>query len=128
VQALAYKAYGQVTQRTATGRALEYAVFEQITRDLQSVLDDGGENPGAWGDAIYRNLQLWTIIATDLLSPENALPNETKAGLITLSEFVRRTSMKVLAGSEGLADIIEVNRTIMAGLDGSAASAEQEVI
>lgn len=128
MQALAYKAYGQVTQRTATGRALEYAVFEQITRDLQSVLDDGGENPGAWGDAIYRNLQLWTIIATDLLSPENALPNETKAGLITLSEFVRRTSMKVLAGSEGLADIIEVNRTIMAGLDGSAASAEQEVI
>lgn len=128
MQALAYKAYGQVTQRTATGRALEYAVFEQITRDLQSVLDDGGENPGAWGDAIYRNLQLWTIIATDLLSPENALPNETKAGLITLSEFVRRTSMKILAGSEGLADIIEVNRTIMAGLDGSAASAEQEVI
>lgn len=128
MQALAYKAYGQVTQRTATGRALEYAVFEQITRDLQSVLDDGGENPGAWGDAIYRNLQLWTIIATDLLSPENALPKETKAGLITLSEFVRRTSMKVLAGSEGLADIIEVNRTIMAGLDGSAASAEQEVI
>lgn len=128
MQALAYKAYGQVTQRTATGRALEYAVFEQITRDLQSVQDDGGENPGAWGDAIYRNLQLWTIIATDLLSPENALPNETKAGLITLSEFVRRTSMKVLAGSEGLADIIEVNRTIMAGLDGAAASAEQEVI
>ena len=128
MQALAYKAYGQVTQRTATGRALEYAVFEQITHDLQSVLDDGGENPGAWGDAIYRNQQLWTIIATDLLSPENALPNELKAGLITLSEFVRRTSMKVLAGSEGLADIIEVNRTIMAGLDGSAASAEQEVI
>ncbi|MFN4183314.1 MAG: flagellar biosynthesis regulator FlaF [Hyphomonas sp.] len=128
MQALAYKAYGQVTQRTATGRALEFAVFEQVTRDLQSVLDDGGANPGAWGDAIYRNLQLWTIIATDLLSPENALPNETKAGLITLSEFIRRTSLKVLAGSEGLADIIEVNRTIMAGLDGSASSVEQEVI
>lgn len=128
MQALAYKAYGQVTQRTATGRALEHSLFEQVTRDLQSVLDDGGENTGAWGDAIYRNLQLWTIIATDLLSPENMLPNETKAGLITLSEFVRRTSMKVLAGAEGLADIIEVNRTIMAGLDGSAASAEQEVI
>lgn len=128
MQALAYKAYGQVTQRTATGRALEYAVFEQITRDLQSAHDDGGMNFGAWGDAIYRNLQLWTIIATDLLSPGNVLPDETKAGLISLSEFVRRTSMKVLSGSEGLADIIEVNRTIMAGLDGSASSVEQEVI
>lgn len=128
MQALAYRAYGQVTRRTATGRALEYAVFEQITRDLQSVHDDGGANSGAWGDAIYRNLQLWTIIATDLLSADNALPDETKAGLISLSEFVRRTCLKVLSGSEGLADVIEVNRTIMAGLDGSAASVEQEVI
>lgn len=128
MQALAYKAYGQVTQRTATGRALEVAVFEQITQALQAVHDNKGADPAEWGDAIYRNLQLWSIIATDVLSPENALPEETRAGLFSLSEFVRRTSMQVLAGSEGLADIIEVNRTIMAGLDGSAASVEQEVI
>jgi len=128
LQALAYKAYGQVTQRTATGRALEIAVFEQITQALQTVHDNNGENPGEWGDAIHRNLQLWSIIAADVLSPENALPNETKAGLFSLSEFVRRTSMQVLAGADGLADIIEVNRTILAGLDGSASSVEQEVI
>lgn len=128
MQALAYKAYGQVTQRTATGRALEVAVFEQITQALQAVHDNKGADPAEWGDAIYRNLQLWSIIATDVLSPENALPEDTRAGLFSLSEFVRRTSMQVFAGSEGLADIIEVNRTIMAGLDGSAASVEQEVI
>lgn len=128
MQALAYKAYGQVTQRTATGRALEISVFEQITQALQAVHDNNGENPGEWGDAIHRNLQLWSIIAVDVVSPDNQLPAETRAGLVSLSEFVRRTSMKVLAGSEGLADIIEVNRTILAGLDGSAASVEQEVI
>ena len=128
MQALAYKAYGQVTQRTATGRALELAVFEQITQALQTADEIKHENPGEWGDAIFRNLQLWSIIVADVLSPENKLPDQTKAGLVSLSEFVRRTSMQVLAGSEGLADIIEVNRTIMAGLDGSAASAEQEVI
>ena len=128
MQSLAYKAYGQVTQRTATGRALEIAVFEQITQSLQAAHDTNGENPGEWGDAIHRNLQLWSIIAVDVLGPDNQLPTETKAGLVSLSEFVRRTSMKVLAGEEGLADIIEVNRTIMAGLDGSAASGKQEVI
>ena len=128
MQALAYKAYGQVTQRTATGRALEISVFEQITQALQAVHDNNGENPGEWGDAIHRNLQLWSIIAADVLNEENVLPSETRAGLFSLSEFVRRTSMKVLAGADGLADIIDVNRTIMAGLDGSAASAEQEVI
>ncbi|MBA3067886.1 MAG: flagellar biosynthesis regulator FlaF [Hyphomonas sp.] len=125
MQALAYKAYGQVTQRTATGRSLEYTLFEQITHALQRVHDDGGANPAEWGDALYRNMQMWSIFATDLLSPENALPTETKSGLISLSEFVRRTSMQVLAGSQGILDLIDVNRTIMAGLDGSAASFEQ---
>lgn len=122
MQSLAFKAYGQVTQRTATDKGIELALFEQITQALEVVQADKGANPGEWGDAIYRNMQLWSLIAADLLTPENALPNETKAGLISLSEFVRRTSMKILAGAEGLADLIEVNRTIMAGLDGSPAS------
>lgn len=128
MQAIAFKAYGQVTQRTASGRALELSLFEQITQDLELALNEGKTNPGQWGEAIYRNLQFWGIIAADVVHPENGLPPETRAGLVSLSEFVRRTSMKVLAGEEGLADIIEVNRTIMAGLDGSAASAMQEVI
>ena len=64
-------------------------------------------------------MQLWTLITTDLLNPDNTLAIETKAGLISLAEFVRRTSHQILSGEEGLADIIEINRTIMAGLGGA---------
>lgn len=116
MQAIAVKAYGQVTQRTASGRTLEYTLFEQITHELEIAQTEGKLNPGLWGGAIYRNLQLWNLIASDLLHPDNMLPIETRSGLISLSEFIRRTSMDVLAGSNGLSDIIEVNRTIMAGL------------
>lgn len=128
MQSLAYQAYRETTTRTASGRELECAVFEQITNELQIVRDNGGEDPVAWAEAIHRNTQLWSIIAADVMSPGNALPEETRAGLFTLSEFIRRTSMKVFAGSEGLDDIIEVNRTVMAGLYGQAATPEQEVI
>ncbi|MFN7101295.1 MAG: flagellar biosynthesis regulator FlaF [Pseudorhizobium sp.] len=128
MQALAYRAYGQVTQRTATGRSLECALIEQITQALQAVHDDGGADPAEWGDALYRNLQMWTIFSTDLMSAENGLPQETKAGLLSLSDFVRRTSLQVLGGSEGILNLIEVNRTIMAGLVGSPAMAGQEEI
>ena len=128
MQALAYRAYGQVTQRTATGRSLEYALMEQITQALQAVHDDQGADPAEWGDALHRNMQMWTIFSTDLLSDGNALPPETKAGLLSLSDFVRRTSLQVLGGSEGILSLIEVNRTIMAGLVGSPAMEGQEEI
>jgi flagellar protein FlaF len=119
LQALAYKAYGQTTRRTADPKAIEFALFEQITQALELVQADGGADLGLWADTLHRNMQLWTVIATDLLNPDNALAAETKSGLFSLSEFVRRTSHQVLSGGDGLADLIEINRTIMAGLAGT---------
>lgn len=127
MQALAFQAYGEATRRTASGRALERAVFDQITRDLQIVHDNDGADPVQWADAIQRNMQLWTIIATDVLNPENGLPEETRAALFSLSEFVRRTSLQVFSRSASLEDVIAVNRAILAGLDGSIPTTEQEV-
>ena len=44
------------------------------------------------------------------------MPDELKRSLIYLSEFVRRASLKTLAGEENISDLIEVNKTVMAGL------------
>lgn len=128
MQSLAFKAYGEATQRTASGRSLELAVFEQITQELQKVHENKGADPAEWADAIQRNMQLWTIIATDVLSDGNKLPAETRKGLFALSEYVRRASMQVLSGKAGLGDIIEINRSIIAGLNGESTQPEQEVI
>ncbi len=116
MQALAYKAYGDVARRTASEREIEFALFQQITEALESVIDPNTRNPAAWADAINRNQQLWTIIATDLLIPSNPLPEELKRSLMFLAEFVRQSSLKILAGDESIPDLIEVNRTVMAGL------------
>jgi len=116
LQALAFKAYGEITRRTAGEKEIEYALFLQITEALENVLDPETRSFSAWADAISRNQQLWTLIATDLLLPGNALPEELKRSLFFLSEFVRQTSLKVLSGEESIPDLIEVNKTVMAGL------------
>lgn len=126
MQALAVKAYGEVQQRTVGDREIEYALFRQITEALEAVSASTEFAPAAWADAISRNQQLWTIIAADLLGPANELPDDLKRSLIYLSEFVRRTSLKVLAGEDGLSDLIEVNRTVMAGLPRSAFDQAEE--
>ena len=116
MQALAFKTYGEVAKRTAGNKEIEYALFLQITEALESVRDPQTRSITDWADAIHRNQQLWTLIATDLLLPGNALPDELKQSLIYLSEFVRRASLKTLAGEENISDLIEVNKTVMAGL------------
>lgn len=116
MQALAYKAYGDVAHRTAGDKEIEFALFRQITEALESVVDPRTRSLSDWADAISRNQQLWTIIATDLLNPGNLLPDDLKRSLLFLSEFVRRSSLDILAGKESIPDLIEVNRTVMAGL------------
>ena len=122
MQSLALKAYGDVQQRTASEKEIEHALFFQITQQLEQVAVEERVTPSVWGDAISRNLQMWTILATDLLTPENQLPEDTKKSMLILSEFVRRTSMRVLAGDDGLQELIEINRMIMKGLRGEVSS------
>jgi flagellar biosynthesis activator protein FlaF len=116
LQALAHKAYGEVTQRTAGDKEIEYALFLQITEALKDILDPDTRSVADWADALSRNQQLWAIIAADLMHPGNGLADELKRRLFILSEFVRRTSLKAFAGEEVISDLIEVNRTVMAGL------------
>ena len=126
MQALAYKAYGEISQRTAGDREVEYALFLQITEALESVKNPETRSLSDWADALSRNQQLWTIIATDLLQPGNALPDDLKRSLLFLSEYVRQTSLKVLEGEESIPDLIEVNNTVMVGLVRQAAFSVEE--
>ncbi len=117
---LAYKAYGQVQQRTGSDKGIEHALFVQITEALEAVANSESPEASAKADAIYRNQQLWTLLATDLMNPANALPDELKANLLQLSKFVQKSSMQILSGDGEIADLIEINKPIIAGLAGPA--------
>ena len=119
MQALAVKAYGEVRNRTADNKSLEAALFQQITDGLKQAIDLEKSDPATWADAINRNLELWTLLTTDLLNPDNQLQDALRKSLLEISVFVRRTSMQVLSGDATLDDLIEVNETIMSGLKGN---------
>lgn len=116
---LAHQAYGQVQHRTAGNKELEATLFSQITQDLKAVQSTEDPQPSILADAVSRNLQLWTILSADLLSPGNEMPNELKRTLLNLAGFVRNTSMRVLAGEGDLADLIDINVMISDGLKGN---------
>lgn len=126
MQALAHKAYGEVTQRTAGDKEIEYALFRQITSALESVANPETRVLSDWADAISRNQQLWSIISIDLLHPGNGLPDDLKRSMLMLSEFVRQSSLKVLAGEELIPDLVEVNKTVMVGLVRQSGYIEEE--
>lgn len=117
MQNVAYKAYGAVTSRTMDDKQLELAVFRQITAELRNVDATTPPNHAMWADAVSRNLELWTVLAADLMRPGNALPDDTRRSLLQLAEFVRRESMSILSGSGSIKDIVEINETIIKGLE-----------
>lgn len=120
MQTLAFKAYGKVEHRTAGDRNIEHALFRQITEQMLAVKHAADPTPTEVADAINRNLQMWTTLATDLMSEENGHSNELKGMLLGINAFVRRTSMQLLSGEGDLADLIEVNQIIMQGLQGAS--------
>ncbi len=71
--------------------------------------------------ALGKNLEFWTVVATDVASEGNQLPNELRSQLFYLFEFTRHTTNKILGGDHAVSatPLIEINQNIMAGLQGS---------
>ncbi|MEL7031245.1 MAG: flagellar biosynthesis regulator FlaF [Pseudomonadota bacterium] len=116
MQALAQKAYGEVRNRTADSRSIERALFRQITDAMIEAQDLKQSDPAKWANAINRNLDLWTLLASDLMNPNNGLDAGLRKSLLELSVFVRRASTKILAGGDELPDLIDINESIIKGL------------
>ncbi|MCF3974236.1 flagellar biosynthesis regulator FlaF [Paracoccus salsus] len=104
--------YGASAVRTA--RDAEYDVISRVTRLLRQSDRAGGSAESIM--AVHKNNELWTLLAADLAEPGNALPEDMKAGLLSLAGFALRHGHSVLAG-QGTTDVlIEINMSIMKGL------------
>jgi len=118
MQQLAYKAYGEVTSRTANSGQIEYAIFEEVTQALKAVDAQEIPQPTVWAEAIDRNLKLWQILSIDLMSDANELEPTLKKNLIALAESVRRISYRVFSREAEISELVEINEIIMQGLAG----------
>lgn len=109
--------------RNADPRSAEYAAFAKATGALIDAANDDRGDLKRLIEAIDLNKRLWDTLAADCASPQNKLPKELRAGIVSLAAFVRRHSSAVMREKESLDPLIDVNRMIMDGLSGKAPAA-----
>ena len=117
----AKRAYTNLDLPIQTARQSEYQIFAKITGQLQAVAKMGNSDVQKRALAIYENQKLWLALQEDLSHPDNAFPDQLKAGLISLAIFTQTYSSKVLLGSEDIQPLIDLNICMMRGLQGQAA-------
>lgn len=97
-------------------RSIEYQAFAKVTSLLAAHTRGNNSEYSKLAEAVHQNRKLWNILATDVLSDQNALPVELRANIFSISQFVMRHSALVLSSSAEVETLIDLNKTIMRGL------------
>ena len=110
-------AYAQQQKRNLTPREVEAMAFTKAALLLEDAKKSTG-NLEEYSKALRFNHLLWTIIQADLTEPDNNLPPEIKANVMSLSIFVDKQTTKALRSTNGadLDVLININRNLAAGL------------
>ena len=118
-------AYAQQQKRNLTPREVEAMAFTKAALLLEDA-KKFTNNIAEYSKALRFNHLLWTIIQADLTDPENQLPPEIKANVMSLSIFVDKQTTKALRSSAAtdLDVLININRNLAAGLRAAPQSAD----
>ena len=116
---MSHTAYRNTQRITEDARSTEYRLFGQVTGALITAQKTGATG-GALVDAIDWNRKLWRTLATDCMDDRNQLPADIRAKIISISMWVRKYSKSVTRDGASVEPLIEINRTIMQGLQGAA--------
>ena len=113
------KAYQSAQRISENPRDTEYRIFGKITGALIEAQKKGAMC-GPLVEAIDWNKRLWRTLATDCLDDGNRLPADVRARIVSLSLWVTKYSRRVTREGAPVQPLIEINRTIMQGLHGTA--------
>lgn len=109
--------YRQPGQRGGSPRETEGRALLEAARRLTSVKQEPVDRDKLL-ETVRLNWRLWTIFQSEASSPESPLPNDIKANVIKLCNFVDKHTVQILsdADPEKLDVLININRNIAAGL------------
>jgi flagellar protein FlaF len=122
---MSYQAYQKVQQSAETPSQVEYRLFTQVTNALIAVKDKPARDPEV-AKALDWNRRMWSTLSTDCGAKGNGLPDQLRAGIISLSLFVSKHSSAVMRGQETVEELVSINRTIMEGLAAQANLQKQQ--
>jgi len=113
---MSLQAYQKAQRSTEKPRDTEYRLFAQVTQALIEANKHGRANVNGFVDALDWNRRLWSTLAADCASDGNMLPQPLRAQIISLSLWVSRFSSDAAGTGASLEPLIDVNKSIMAGL------------
>ncbi len=113
---MSHRAYQKIQGATDDPRSTEYRLFAQVTHALISASEKGRKDIRGLADAIDWNRRLWSALAAQCIDPDNKLPEAIRAQSISLALWVSRYSSEVVQQGASLEPLIDVNKSIMAGL------------
>lgn len=122
-------AYKRTISDTESPRQIERRVLSSVTAEMESkyLAFDQAETSGerlsqlAEGlrDTLWYNERIWMTMRNDLAESGNALSPDLKAGLISLALWVENHTQGVLKGEKKVKPLLDVNRSIVRGLEGN---------
>ena len=112
---MAVKAYQKAQLAAESPRNTEYRLFGQVTGALIEAQTANAKGV-ALMDAIDWNRRLWSTLAVDCMDDANQLSKPLRAQIVSLSLWVTKYSSQVMTNGASLEPLIDVNRTIMQGL------------
>jgi flagellar protein FlaF len=112
-----HASYAEVFEDAAAqGRELERQGFAQSIELLRAAQTHGHASLQAI-EALTFLRRLWAILLEDLASPENGLPKELRANLISIGIWVLREAERIrLEESDNFQGLIDINSMIHEGL------------
>jgi flagellar protein FlaF len=97
-------------------RARERQAMDRAIALLRAA-QDKGHGSREMVDALFYLRRLWSIFLNDLNNPENELPPQLRAGLISIGIWVNKEIERIRTGkTKDLTAMIEINEIIRDGL------------
>ncbi|MEH6477392.1 MAG: flagellar biosynthesis regulator FlaF [Sneathiella sp.] len=121
-----FEAYKKANRAVERLPLTEYRLFAEITRELE-LANSTSATSSIKINALFRNSQLWLTLKIDLISENNHLDKQTKAGLISLAIWVNKFTLAAMRNAADLEPLIEVNKQIMQGLNASVKQGSKPV-
>ena len=116
----AANAYRSVAKEIASPRDLEANLLLKAAAQLQAISDRWERDNSGLDEALTYNRKLWTIFLESVTSADSELPTEIRENVASLGVFIMKHTFAVMAKPrrESLASLININRSLAAGLRG----------
>lgn len=112
---MSYQVYQRAQTSSESPSQIEYRLFAQVTNALIDVKDKPVRDAETIA-ALDWNRRMWSVYSSDCGAKGNQLPDQLRAGIISLAIWVSKHTSLVMRGQESLEALINVNKTVMEGL------------